>query len=139
MKKDLWIGVLWLAVAAAVISVVSDWPWGHTFSTYTWPGPFGWVATNTPANVVAGFLQIGIGFALGYGAKRLGLFERVKTWFTKDVHEHVAELEAYTHTELDRAADHRKWEAEALATLHVKITGNPIAPHPEHGDLSSGS
>lgn len=79
-----WI-VLGVAVAAVVISTITGWPWTHTFSAHTWPGPFGWVATNTPGNLVAGFLQVGIAFAIGFGAHRVGLTEKVKNWATRDI------------------------------------------------------
>lgn len=41
------------------------WPFDHSFSTYTWPGLFGWVARNTPGNLVAS----AIAFAAGYLVK----------------------------------------------------------------------
>lgn len=85
-------GAVWVFSMLAVAIIVSasaatGWPFAHTFATHRWPGPFGWVATNCPGNMAAGFLQVGIGFLLGYGAHRLGLFDRAKRWATGELHD----------------------------------------------------
>lgn len=94
MKKWIACGVVGALVVA---SIIVDWPWGHTFGTHTWPGPFGWIATNTPGNLAAGFLQVGIGFALGVTAHRVGLTERAKQWATKDLHTEIARSHELLH------------------------------------------
>lgn len=105
--------VLGAVVALIVASIVTDWPWGHTFHTYGWPGPFGWVATNTPGNMVAGFLQVGIGFCIGYGFKKAGLLDRAKHWLTRDLHTEVARSHELMHHIIEHHPDipnvpHRK-------------------------------
>jgi hypothetical protein len=40
------------------------WPFDHVFMTYTWPGPFGWLARNCPGNIVADVLFGTFGYLL---------------------------------------------------------------------------
>jgi hypothetical protein len=70
------------------------WPLDHTFHTYTWPYLFGWIAHNTPGNLVAGFLQVGLAFTAGISAHRLGVTERIKSWATRDIHARHTQIEA---------------------------------------------
>jgi hypothetical protein len=119
-----------ILVTAAIVlfigeALIAGWPFDHVFQTYTWPGPFGWIAHNCPGNVVAGFIQVSLGFLAGYGAHKLGAFEHLKFWATKEIR-------------LDRAAavEHEKWVAQTLATLHKHATGASPADHPHHGKLT---
>lgn len=68
------------------------WPFDHTFATYHWPGVFGWYARGLNYNLIAGFLQIGVGFLLGYGMKKTGALERAKNWAVRDLHDNINEL-----------------------------------------------
>lgn len=89
------------------------WPFDHSFATYTWPGLFGWVAHNCPGNMVAGFLQVGIGIMIGYGLKKTGVIERAKQWAMRDLHAHLAEL----HDKVDTVMEHHEQHAAKLDTL----------------------
>jgi len=40
------------------------WPFDHVFHTYTWPGPFGWVARETPGNLAASAIAFTAGWML---------------------------------------------------------------------------
>lgn len=100
-------GLVFVAAVAVLVTAATatGWPFAHTFATYTWPGPFGWVATNTPGNMVAGFLQVGIGVMIGYGLKKTGVIERAKQWAMRDLHAHLAELHDKAD-ELQNRVDH---------------------------------
>jgi hypothetical protein len=113
-----------LVALGVVLSIVTGMPWNHTFATYKWPGPFGWVSRNTPGNVVAGFIQVCLGVIAGAVAQKLGVFARVKSWLFRELHE-----------ERRRAGEHDKWVAEVLADLHRSSTNAPPPRHPEHGQL----
>lgn len=103
------------------------WPFDHAFDTYGWPGPFGWYATTLHGNVVAGFIQIWVGLTLGYLAHKLGLFEKLKGWLLKEIHE-----------EHRKQADHRLWEARQIDKIHHHLTGEHTEAHPEHGIAHHG-
>ncbi len=109
-----------LVVLAAIFDVCTQtgWPIHHVFATYQWPGAFGWVARETPGNIVAGFLQVGLGFLGGLCAGKLGVFERVKHWLFREVDAHD------------------KWLASVAAEMHLKVTGEHAPPHPTHGQLT---
>lgn len=88
--------------------------------TYHWWGPIGYLFRNTPGNIIAGFIQLGIGLAIGAGLKWTGVLDRLRQWWHKD----------------EREAE--KWTAQLLADMHLTTTGRHAAPHPEHGQLTSG-
>ena len=99
------------------------WPFDHTFATYGWPGPFGWVAHNCPGNLVAGFLQVALAALI---ASLLWPPTR------HAIHRFVDRKLAPIHAHLQRAAAHNRWTAD----LHARMAhqaGVEVPDHPEHG------
>lgn len=101
------------------------WPW--TVHTYRWVGPFGWLARSTPGNLAAGFIQTAIAAVIA---------SLVWPPSRKAIHRFVDRKLAPLHDRAKKAAAHEKWMAQVAADMHLKVTGNHAAPHPEHGRLT---
>ena len=110
------------------------WPFDHSFVTYGWPGPFGWVARNCPGNVVAGFIQVALGAAFAaliYPPTRRALMRFGKRLEERIVHPIHAHIKAQT--------EHNAWQANEMAKLAEKSKLR-VADHPHfgsHDDLST--
>jgi hypothetical protein len=112
--------------------LASLWPW--TVHTYTWPGPFGWVARETPGNLAAGFIQTAIAAVIA---------SLVWPPSRKAIHRFIDRKLAPLHAKADKAAGeaeklaaHSKWMATHLAR-DMASRGVRVDAHPEHGDLTA--
>jgi hypothetical protein len=101
------------------------WPFDHPFSTYTWPGPFGWVAHNCPGNVAAGFIQVAIAAAIG-----TIVYPPFRRWLASKLRPAVEPVLRH----LDEHRKHMEWQAEHLARI-AEATGAHVDPHPVDGIL----
>jgi len=110
------------------------WPFDHTFGTYGWPGPFGWVAHNCPGNVVAGFIQValaGLAAALIWPPTRKAIIRFAKRTEERVIHPITSHIKAQT--------EHAAWMAKQTAAL-AEAAGLKVTDHPHfgsHDDLAT--